>query len=204
MAEINEAVPAAAENAPAPRTSAIPLCNMTLGLLIISLIPSMFGMISGEQTIWLLPWMLCAYPVIICCVIKMFRDGEMVDATVNGVLSAVLMGQNGISAIIYLAYSSNGLAVPGDVLMGMALINGMAFLAGACILLPVGFLAFKGSKLAGVCILCAGVGFLSLFPTYWGIANIGIVAGIGLTILAIYLLFPAGVAALFPKKPMQA
>lgn len=184
-----------------PRTSAVPLCNMTLGLLIIAQIPIMFGLIAGEQTIWLLPWVLCAYPVIIMCVIKMFRDGEMIDATVNGVLSAVLMGQNAVSSAIYLAYSSHGVAVPPEVLGGMALIYGLAFLAGACILLPVAFLAFRASKLAGVCIACAGIGFLSLFPTYWGIANLGLVAGIGLTVLAVFLLLPNGVFLLFPKKP---
>ena len=174
---------------------------MTLGLLIVTQIPIMFGMIAGEQTIWLLPWVLCAYPVIIMCVIKMFRDGEMIDATVNGVLSAVLMGQNAVSSAIYLAYSSHGVAVPPEVLGGMALIYGMAFLAGACILLPVAFLAFHASKLAGVSIACAGIGFLSLFPTYWGIANLGLVAGIGLTVLAVFLLLPNGVFLLFPKKP---
>ena len=78
---------------PKPPTSAIPLCNMILGLLIIAQVPVMFGAISGAGTIWLAPWILCAYPVIVFCVIKMFRDGDMVEATINGVLSCVLMGQ---------------------------------------------------------------------------------------------------------------
>lgn len=40
---------------PKPPTSAIPLCNMILGLLIIAQIPVMFGAISGAGTIWLAP-----------------------------------------------------------------------------------------------------------------------------------------------------
>ena len=196
---MSENIAPAPEAAP-PRTSAVPLCNMTLGLLIIAQFPVMFGMISGEQTVWLLPWVLCAYPIIVVCVVKMFRDGEMADATINGVLSAVLMGQNGLSAAIWLAYSSQGTAPSPEVLQGMALIYGVAFLAGACILLPYGYLVFKANKLAGVCVICAGIGFLSLFPTYWGIANLGLVAGIGLTILAVFLLIPAGIMLLFPPK----
>ncbi|MDO4532867.1 MAG: hypothetical protein Q4C36_04010 [Coriobacteriia bacterium] len=196
-----QAIPA--PTAAPPQTSAVPLCNMIVGLLIITQFPVMFGMISGEQTIWLLPWILCAYPMIIICVVKMFRDGAMMDATINGVLSVVLMGQNAISAAIWLAYSSQGTAVPPEVLGGMALINGVAFLAGACILLPFSYLLFKGNKIAGVCVACAGIGFLSLFPTYWGIANLGLVAGIGLTILGVFLLIPAGVLLLFPQKPAE-
>lgn len=79
-----------------PRTSAIPLCNMTLGLLILAQIPVMFGVLQGAATIWLAPWIICAYPVILVCVIKMFRDGDMVEATINGVLSCILMGQNAV------------------------------------------------------------------------------------------------------------
>ena len=200
----NETTPAVAAEAAPPATSAVPLCNMIVGMLIITQFPVMFGMISAEQTIWLLPWILCAYPMIIICVVKMFRDGAMMDATINGVLSVVLMGQNAIAAAIYLAYSSQGATVPPEVMGGMALINGMAFLAGACILLPFSYLLFKGNKVAGICVACAGIGFLSLFPTYWGIANLGLVAGIGLTILGVFLLVPAGVMLLFPQKQPQA
>ena len=182
------------------KTSAIPLCDMVLGLLIIAQIPLMFGMVSGAATIGIIPWVAVAYPVIIVCVVLMFKNGELVDATVNGVLSGVLMGQNAVTGIIYLVYSSAGQAVPADVMGGMALISGFAFLAGAIILLPVSWLAFHVNKVGGICICCAGIGFLSLFGLYMGAGGIcGLIAGIGLTILAVYLLL-TGIGMLFPKK----
>lgn len=180
--------------------STIPLCNLVLGLLIVAQIPIMFGMVSGEATIGIVPWVLCAYPVIIVCVVRMFKNGELVDATVNGVLSAVLMGQNAILGLIYLAFSANGQPMPETVSAGIAQVSGMAFLAGAVILIPVSWLAFHNSKVAGVCILCAGIGFLSLSAMHYGAGQLfGLVGAIGLTILAVYLLL-SGIAMLFPKK----
>ncbi len=192
------------EVAPKPPTSAIPLCNMTLGLLIIAQIPIMFGVISGPQTIWLLPWVICAYPVILFCVIKMFRDGDMVEATINGVLSCVLMGQNAISSIIWLMFTLQG-QVPSDaVLAGMQMINGLAFLVGSIIITPMGFLAFKGDKLAGTCIMASGIGFLGLFLMFYGFGDIfALVGATGLTILAIFLLLTA-IASFFMQKPPEA
>lgn len=192
----------AASTAPATPAyaSTIPLCNLVLGLLIIAQIPIMFGLVGGEATIGIVPWVLCAYPVIIVCVVRMFKNGELVDATVNGVLSAVLMGQNAILGLIYLAFSASGQPMPEAVSAGIAMISGMAFLAGAVILIPVSWLAFHNSKVAGVCILCAGIGFLSLFAMYYGAGQLfGLVGAIGLTILAVYLLL-SGIAMLFPKK----
>lgn len=184
------------------RTSAIPLCNMTLGLLILAQIPIMFGMISGPATIWLAPWIICAYPVILVCVVKMFRDGDMVEATINGVLSCVLMGQNAVGSLIWLAFTLQGAAVPDEVLAGMALINGIAFAVAAVILLPMGFLAFQGSKVSGVCIMACGVGFLALFFLYYGFGDFfGLIGGAGLVILAVFLLLSA-IASFFQKPPV--
>lgn len=185
---------------PKPPTSAIPLCNMILGLLIIAQIPVMFGAISGAGTIWLAPWILCAYPVIVFCVIKMFRDGDMVEATINGVLSCVLMGQNAISGLIWLVFTLQGQLPPAEVLVGMAMINGMAFLVGAIILLPMAYLAFQGSKIAGICIGASGIGFLALFFLYYGFGDFfTLIAACGLTILALFLLLSA-IISFFPKK----
>ena len=167
---------------PKPPTSAIPLCNMILGLLIIAQIPVMFGAISGAGTIWLAPWILCAYPVIVFCVIKMFRDGDMVEATINGVLSCVLMGQNAISGLIWLVFTLQGQLPPAEVLVGMAMINGMAFLVGA------------------ISIGASGIGFLALFLLYYGFGDFfALIAACGLTILALFLLLSA-IISFFPKK----
>lgn len=187
-----------------PPTSAIPLCNMTLGLLIIAQIPIMFGIISGPQTIWLMPWVICAYPVILFCVIKMFRDGDMIEATINGVLSCALMGQNAVSSVIWLLFTLQGQVPPDAVLAGMQMINGLAFLVGSIIITPMGFLAFKGDKLTGTCIMASGVGFLSLFLMFYGFGDFfALIGGAGLTILAVFLLLTA-IAAFFTQKAPEA
>jgi|GEM_PF-7119016 len=183
------------------KTTAIPLCDMILGMLIIAQIPLMFGVVSGAATVGVIPWVLMAYPMIIVCVVLMFKNGELIDATINGVLSAVLMGQNAVTGTIYLVYTAAGQAIPAEVSAGMALISAFAYLVGAIILIPIGWLAFHGTKVGGTCILCAGVGFLALFFLYMGFGSLfGLIAAIGLQILAVYLLL-TGISMLFPKKP---
>lgn len=86
--------------------------------------------------------------------------------------------------------------------MGMAMINGIAFLVAAIILLPMGFLAFQGSKLAGVCIMAAGIGFLSLFCAFYGFGDVfALIGGAGLVILAVFLLLSA-IASFFRQPPV--
>lgn len=139
-------------------------------------------------------------PLSFFCVIKMFRDGDMVEATINGVLSCVLMGQNAISGLIWLVFTLQGQLPPAEVLVGMAMINGMAFLVGAIILLPMAYLAFQGSKIAGICIGASGIGFLALFFLYYGFGDFfALIAACGLTILALFLLLSA-IISFFPKK----
>ena len=180
--------------------STIPLCNMTLGLLIIAQIPIMFGIVAGPGTIGIIPWVACAYPVIIICVIMMLKNGEFMDATINGILSAVLMGQNAIAGLIQLAYSSAGMAVPDQVNAGMAMINGMGFLVGGIILVAACTVAIRMSKITGICIGLAGIGFIALFAMYYGMGQFfGLIGGTCLVILAIYLL-ATGIIAFFPKK----
>lgn len=183
--------------------STIPLCNMTVAMLILAQIPVMFGIVSGPGTIGLIPWIACAYPVIIVCVIMMLKNGDFMDATTNGILSAVLMGQNAIAAMIQLAYSAAGQEVPADVTAGMGMISGIAFLVGGIILLCACIVIIRVNKIACICIGVAGVGFISLFAMYYGAGHVfGMVGGICLTILAIFLL-TTGIMAFFPKKDTE-
>lgn len=183
--------------------STVPLCNMTLALLILAQIPVMFGIVSGPGTIGLIPWIACAYPVILVCVIMMLKNGEFMDATINGILSTVLMGQNAIAGMIQLAYSVAGQQVPADVAAGMGMINGIAFLVGGIILVCACTVAIRANKIAGACIGISGVGFISLFAMYYGAGPMfGMVGGACLTILAIFLL-TTGIMSFFPKKDAQ-
>lgn len=181
-----------------------PLCNMLLGLLIIAQAPIMLGLVGGDAVIGVLPWVLAAYPAIIIAVIFMILDGQLLNATVNGVLSIVLMGQNFVKGIVYLAFAAQGAFSGPELVAAMALIDGAAYLVGGIILVAVGALNFSQSKLAGICIWCAAAGFICLFgASYLGVAVFGLVGGIGLLILAIFLVY-AGISELIGRTKTQA
>lgn len=179
-------------------SSAVPLMDMTVGMLIIAQIPIMFGVVSGPALAGIIPWVLCAYPLMLTCVIIMFKQGDLVDASVNGVLAVILMGQNAVLGIIQLCYSAAGTTMPAEVQAGIGAISGMAFLVGGIILIPVSFLAMKESKITGIALLCAGIGFVALFLMYYGFGQIfGLIGACGIIILGIYLLI-TGIKLLFP------
>ena len=68
----------------------------------------------------------------------------------------------------------------------------------------VGVLNFSQSKLAGICIWCAAAGFICLFrASYLGVAVFDLVGGIGLLILAIFLVY-AGISELIGRTKTQA
>jgi hypothetical protein len=185
---------AAATPSPAPATptaSAVPLCGLIVALLIFAQFPILFGMDTGTGSIWIFPWVLVSYPVLVYCIIKMFKDGQLADATINGVLSVILMGQNMGSAIIYLTYSANGMAVPPEVLAGMAHINGFAFLLGGCILLIPSIITFKESKVGGLCLFACTAALFFLFLMFFGFISgpLTLVPGIGFGIIAVYLFY---------------
>ena len=144
------------------------------------------------------------YPAIIIAVIFMILDGQLLNATVNGVLSIVLMGQNFVKGIVHLAFAAQGALIDPELVAAMALIDGAAYLVGGIILVAVGALNFSQSKLAGICIWCAAAGFICLFgASYLGVAVFGLVGGIGLLILAIFLVY-AGISELIGRTKTQA
>ena len=76
------------------------LGNLTIGLLIMALVPLMFGLVDPSTVILTLPWTIPAFPVLLIVVILQFREGDVVGATANGVLGAVLMGQNFVRGLL--------------------------------------------------------------------------------------------------------
>lgn len=170
--------------------SAAEACNLLLGLLIIAQFPIMFGLASSYATIQIIPWVLTAYPMIIITVVLMYKSGDIVGATCNAVLSVVLMGQNFVKGILALVYFVADKEIPVEFTMDAAMIDGCAYLVGAILLVFIGWLAFAGCKIGGVCIWAAAVGFLGLTLLYFGILPIGgLIGGIGLHILAIWLVY---------------
>lgn len=170
--------------------SAAEACNLLLGLLIVAQFPIMFGIVSENATIQIIPWVLTAYPMIIITVVLMYKSGDIVGATCNAVLSVVLMGQNYVKGIITLVYFVTDKEVPMEFTRDAALIDGCAYLVGAIMLAFIGWLAFMGCKIAGICIWAAAVGFLGLTMAYFNILTTGgLVAGVGLNILAVWLMY---------------
>lgn len=176
--------------------SAIPANNMIIAILIFAQIPIMFGQLPTTAFLCALPWLLAAYPVILICVVMMFKNGEFVDATMNAILSGVLMGQNFVRGIMLLTMLNAGSQLPADLQSASFLIDKWVYLAGGIILIFAGWLAHFKSKMAATGVWCGAIGFLALACLNAGFGDVfGLIGGIGLVILGIYLLY-SGIAML--------
>ena len=179
-----------------PFASSIPACNMIIALLIFAQIPIMFGKADPNAIIYALPWLLAAFPVILVCIVIMFNNGEFVDATLNSILSGVLMGQNFVRGIIALTMLNAGTAVSPELLMSSYAIDKWVYLAAGVILLCAGWLAHFNSKMAATGVWCGAIGFLALAAMNAGFGQFfGLIGSIGLVILGVYLLY-SGLALL--------
>lgn len=177
-----------------------PLCDILLALMLITMIPMMFGMVSGVGTIAYVPCVLMAYPVVIVGVVFMFKDGDVINATVNGVLTSSFLGQNAISGIIYLVYSVNEVEMPAEVQSGLAMFTGMSFLVAGIFVLALSVMTLKADKVFGVLLVIAGVGFLCYAGMNLGLGTaIGTVGSVCFVIFAVYMLY-RGISLLFPPK----
>ena len=126
----------------------------------------------------------------------MFINGDFVDATLNAILSGVLMGQNFVRGLIALSMFNAGTAVSPELMMSSFAIDKWVYLAGGIILLFAGWLAHFNSKMAVTGVWAGAIGFLALAAMYAGISQFfGMVGAIGLVILGAYLLY-SGIAML--------
>ena len=183
--------------------SSIPACNLIIALLIFAQIPIMFGIVDGSAIIYALPWLLAAFPVLLICIIFMFVNGDFVDATINAVLSGVLMGQNFVRGIIALTMYNAGVEASAELVMASYAIDMWVYLAGGIILVIAGWLCHFQSKMGAAGVWCGAAGFLSLAAMYAGFGQIfGLIGGIGMVILGIYLLYSG--LALLVNTAMQA
>ena len=176
--------------------SSIPACNMIIALLIFAQIPIMFGKASSDAIIYALPWLLAAFPVLLVCIIFMFKNDEFVDATLNSILSGVLMGQNFVRGIIALTMLNAGSTASPELLMSSYAIDKWVYLVGGVILLFAGWLAHFQSKMAATGVWAGAIGFLALAAMNAGFGQVfGMIGSIGLVILGVYLLY-SGLALL--------
>ena len=176
------------------QASSIPACNMVIAILIFAQVPIMFGKVAGDAIIYALPWLLAAYPIILICVVIMYKNGDFVDATLNTILSGVLMGQNFVRGIIALTLLAAGKEVSTELMLSSYAIDQWVYLVGGIILLFAGWLAHFQSKMAAIGVWAGAIGFLALDAMNAGMGGIfGLFGGIGLVVLGVYLskkLFP--------------
>lgn len=169
---------------------------MIIALLIFAQIPIMFGLAPANAIIYAMPWILAAFPVLLICIVVMLKNGDFVDATINAVLSGVLMGQNFVRGIISLTMLNAGTQPTADILAASAAIDTWVYLAAGIILLVGGWLAHFNSKLSAAGVWAPAIGFLSLSAMYAGFGQLfGLIGAIGLVTLGVYLLY-SGLAIL--------
>ena len=176
--------------------SSIPACNMIIALLIFAQIPIMFGAVSPDAMLYVLPWLMAAYPVLLLCIVFMFKNGEFVDATLNSILSGVLMGQNFVRGIMLLTMYNAGTQPTPELVMASYAIDTWVYLAAGLILVVAGWLCHFQSKMGAIGVWCGAIGFLALSAMNAGLGQFfGLIGGIGLVILGAYLLY-SGLAML--------
>lgn len=176
--------------------SSAPACQLIIALLVFAQIPILFGQVPSESIIYAMPWILAAYPVILICIIFMYRNDQFVDATLNAFLSGVLMGQNFVKGIVELVLMTGKVNVSEQLLLAGQAIDKWAFLAGGIVLLVACILEAGKSKMAAIGLFGGAAGFLSMTAFYSGVADIcALAGGTGILILGIYLLY-AGLAGL--------
>lgn len=190
------------EQAPAPSPhgtwcSPGALGNLTIGLLIMSLVPTMFGLVDPSTVIMTLPWTVPAFPVLLLVVVLQFREGDVVGATANGVLGAVLMGQNFVRGLLALGVVLTGHELPEAAVAGGHMVDGFVYLVGGIVLLTIGWLAAHAATLpGGIAVSLGGIGFLCVSAASFGLGSLlGLVGSIGLTVIAVWLLY-SGLAML--------
>jgi succinate-acetate transporter protein len=124
-------------------------------------------------------------------VILEFKQGLFVDATMNGLLGIVLMGQGVIKGILMLNGINNGITLPADYTVASAAVSFVGFLIPVFMLLIAGFLAFMGfSRMMGFCVWCCALGFFGVALTnFTGNVMYAGLGGFGLIIMGIWLTY---------------
>lgn len=166
------------------------LGDLTIGLLIFAQTFFMLGVIDSACIISLIPWILAAYPVLLIVTVIQFRVGNFLGATSNGLLGAVLMGQNFVKGIIELLFVLNGKNVPEALTAGSHFVDAMAFIVGGVILLFVGYLVCFKSNIGAISTWCIGIGFIFIALNSFGFGEIfGLLGACGVLVVAAWLVY---------------
>lgn len=172
------------------KASSISACQLIIALLVFAQIPIMFGKVESHAIVYMLPWVMAAFPLILICIVFMYKNGEFLAATMNAFLSGVMMGQNFVRGIIELQFITSGTKMSESLLQASQTIDMWAFLAGGIILLVGSIVEFVGCKMAGIGLFAGSIGFFCMSAMYAGLGgSFGTAAGVLILILAVYLLY---------------
>jgi Predicted membrane protein len=168
-----------------------PLTNITIGLMILTQWSMLTGKTGDYTSIALLPWLLPALILVFVLVILEFRQGLLIDATMNGLLGIVLMGQGVIKGLLMLNGINHGVTLPADYMIASAAVGAVGFLIPVFLLFIAGFLAFMGfSRTMGFCVWLCALGFLGVAITnFTGNVIFAGFGGFGLIVMGIWLTY---------------
>jgi len=172
------------------------LANLTIGLLIFCQAFLMYGKVDPLTIIPVIPWVITGFVILIIVVVVQLRIGDFVGAAANGLLGAVLMGQNFVKGIISLEFVLHGKEVPAAMTAGGYTVDAMAFITAGIILIFIGRLAGYATRWGAIAVWAAAIGFLSLAAAYFGLgSNFAFIGVTGLMVIAAWLVY-SGIAML--------
>ncbi len=174
-----------------------PLGFMTLGIGIFSTTPHLTGRVPPLAAIATVPWGITALIVYIIVTIILFRKGDILSGTAFGVLGIVLGGAISLKSAQDLMILLGDRTLPGSLIAGGLVIEGMIWIAFAIILVPIGYLVGYKSRFFAGAVWLANVGVGMMAAVNLGLIGegAGVVAGYFIFVLGIWFLY-LGIAGL--------
>ena len=167
-----------------------PLGNITTGIVLLTLWPVLFGISDTTAMIAILPWSAMAFPLILLTSVVAFRNGHVLGAVANGVLSGLTLCQNAVWAIVLITYQSGGTTVPESVLAVKGAVDGAAYLGAAFMLFWIGIVFYKlKNMLMSVSMFVVFAGFCCMGVSDLGIVQLRTPAALCITCFALWMLY---------------
>ena len=151
------------------------LANVVTSFCIFAMSPMLMG--KTGATIGLIPWMLLALPIMLICIVGLFKNKDIVGAMANALLTCMALFNNFMHGVVELYCMGNGIELTEEMRTGMAYMDGGAYLAAAIFLIAVVFLAFQQNRAQAVGVALPMVAFFMLTAQNWGGFSFGLVPG---------------------------
>lgn len=169
---------------------ATPLGNITTGLVLMTLWPILFGLADTTAMVAVMPWALAAIPFVVLTSVVAIRNGEILPAVANGILSGLTLCQNGIWGAVVVCYTAAGTPIPQVITQAKGYVDGAGFLSAAFMLLwiTVVFSRLKNWPMA-VAMGVIGVGFCCMGLSDLGLVNLRLPAAVCVVAFAAWMVY---------------